>query len=184
MFPLTGTSALLLAPVFGFAFGWLLHRGRVTSYDVIVNQLRLRDFTVLKIMLTAIIVGGIGVYFLVDAGLARWVLREANIGGVILGGLLFGVGMALYGYCPGTGFAAMGTGNLHAAVGAVGMIAGAIAYAYAYDWLRGTVLAWWNLGRVTLADVTGIPMLAIYAGLVVFALAFFWWLEKRESHAG
>ncbi len=111
MFPLTGTSALLLAPVFGFAFGWLLHRGRVTSYDVIVNQLRLRDFTVLKIMLTAIIVGGIGVYVLVDAGLARWALRDANIGGVILGGLLFGVGMALYGYCPGTGLAAMGTGQ-------------------------------------------------------------------------
>jgi uncharacterized membrane protein YedE/YeeE len=105
------------------------------------------------------------------------------MGGVILGGLLFGVGMALYGYCPGTGFAAMGTGNLHAAVGVGGMIAGAIAYAYAFDWLRGTVLAWWNLGRVTLADVTGIPMLALYGGLAAFAVLFFWWLESREARA-
>lgn len=179
MLPLTGTTALFLAPVFGFAFGWLLHRGRVTSYDVIVNQLRLRDFTVLKVMLTAIIVGGIGVLFLTDAGLARWALREANMGGVILGGLLFGVGMVLYGYCPGTGLAAIGTGNLHAAVGAGGMIAGAIAFAFAFDWLRETVLSWWNLGRVTLADVTGIPLLALYLVLAAFAVAFFLWLEKR-----
>lgn len=183
MFPLTGTDALLVAPLFGFAFGWLLHRGRVTSYDVIVNQLRLRDFTVLKVMLTAIVVGGIGLLFLTDAGLARWALREANMGGVILGGLLFGVGMALYGYCPGTGIAAIGTGNVHAAVGAGGMIAGAIAYAYSFDWLRAHVLSWWNLGRVTLADVTGIPLPALYAGLAVFALAFFWWLHKRETRA-
>jgi len=183
MFPLTGTNALLLAPVFGFAFGWLLNRGRVTSYDVIVNQLRLRDFTVLKIMLTAIIVGGIGVLFLTDAGLARWAIRDANMGGVILGGLLFGVGMVLYGYCPGTGVAAIGSGSVHAAVGAGGMLAGAIAYAYAFDWLRANVLSWWNLGRVTLADLTGVPMLALYAGLAAFAVAFFWWLENREARA-
>jgi uncharacterized membrane protein YedE/YeeE len=183
MFPLTGTSALILAPIFGFAFGWLLNRGRVTSYDVIVNQLRLRDFTVLKVMLTAIIVGGVGVLFLTDAGLAQWAIRDANMGGVILGGLMFGVGMVLYGYCPGTGFAAIGTGSIHALVGAGGMLAGAIAYAYAFDWVRANILSWWNLGRVSLADVTGVPMLALYAGLAVFAVAFFLWLERREQAA-
>ena len=61
MFPLKGTEALLLAPVFGFAFGWLLQRGRVTSYDTIVNQLRLRDFTVLKIIMTAYVYPTLGV---------------------------------------------------------------------------------------------------------------------------
>lgn len=181
MFPLTGTAALILAPVFGFAFGWLLQRGRVTSYDVIVNQLRLRDFTVLKIMLTAIIVGGIGVLFLTDAGLARWAVRDANMLAVILGGLLFGVGMVLYGYCPGTGLAAIGTGSVHALVGAAGMILGAIAYAYVYDWVRANILPVWNLGRVTLADVTGVPMLTLYLLLAAFAVGFFVWLEKREA---
>jgi uncharacterized membrane protein YedE/YeeE len=180
MFPLTGDKALMLAPIFGMAFGWLLHRGQVTNYNVIVNQMRLRDFTVLKVMLTAIVVGGIGLLILTDAGLARWAIREANIGGVIIGALLFGVGMALYGYCPGTGIAAMGTGNLHAAVGAGGMIVGAIAYAFAFDWMRATVLSWWNLGRVTLADVTGIPLAALYAGLAVLALLFFAWIERSN----
>lgn len=179
MFPLKGEAALLLAPVFGFAFGWLLERGRVTSYDVIVNQLRLRDFTVLKIMLTAIVVGGIGVLVLTEAGLAKWAVRDTNLLAVALGGALFGVGMVLYGYCPGTGLAAIGTGSVHALVGAGGMVVGAMAYAGAYDWLRVHVIPVGQLGRVTLADVTGVPLGVLYAGLAVLAVAFFVALERR-----
>lgn len=181
MFPVAKETALWLAPLFGLAFGWLLERGRVLDYNVIVNQLRLRDFTVLKIMLTAIVVGGIGVYALVELGAARWHLRDANLGGAALGGLLFGVGMAIYGYCPGTGLAAAATGRSHAAVGVLGMIAGAIAYAYAFDWLSGTVLAWSNLGRVTLADITGLPLWLLYAVLAAISLGIFAALERWQA---
>src|SRR5690606_10999078 len=90
---------LILAVVFGAAFGRLLHRGRVTSYDVIVNQFRLKDFTVLKVMLTAIIVGGLGVLLFVHLGLPKWHVRDANMLGTLLGGGLFGIGIVLYGYC-------------------------------------------------------------------------------------
>ncbi|MEI8196014.1 MAG: hypothetical protein WCI73_08910, partial [Phycisphaerae bacterium] len=68
--PITGIGSLILAVVFGFAFGMLLHRGGVTTYNNIVNQFLFKDFTVLKIMLTAIIVGGIGVLILHSVGLA------------------------------------------------------------------------------------------------------------------
>lgn len=174
---------LLLAIVFGAAFGWLLHRGRVTSYDVIVNQLRLKDFTVLKIMLTAIVVGGLGVLVFVGLGLAKWHVRDANMLAVLIGGGLFGIGMVLYGYCPGTGLAAVGTGSVHALVGVFGMIAGAIAYAFSFDWVRSHILSTWQLGKVTLADVTGIPALALYAMLGVLALVLFRFLERRQAAA-
>lgn len=183
MFPVAKETALWLAPLFGIAFGWLLERGRVLDYNVIVNQLRLRDFTVLKVMLTAIVVGGIGVFVLVQMGQARWHLRDANMGGVVLGGLLFGVGMALYGYCPGTGFAAAATGRTHALVGVLGMLAGGIAYAYAFEGLRGSVLAWWNAGRITLADVTGLPMWSLYLLLAAAALGVFTLIERWEGRA-
>lgn len=62
--PLTGTAALVLGPLFGFCFGWLLHRARVTDTNVIVNQFRLRDFTVAKVILTGI---SDGVWFAVLA---------------------------------------------------------------------------------------------------------------------
>jgi len=181
MFPVAKETALWLAPVFGLAFGWLLERGRVLDFNVIVNQLRLRDFTVLKVMLTAVVVGGIGVFVLVQMGEARWHLRDANMGGVVLGALLFGVGMALYGYCPGTGLAAAATGRTHALVGVFGMIAGAIVYAYAFDWLRGSVLAWSNLGRITLADVTGLPLWVVYVMLAMLALGVFAAIERWQT---
>lgn len=181
MFPVSGTTSLILAVVFGAAFGWLLHRGKVTDYNTIVNQFRLRDFTVLKVMLTAIIVGGVGVLALTQMGAAKFHLRDANMLATIIGAALFGVGMVLYGYCPGTGVAAIGTGSVHALVGAFGMILGAIAYAFSYDWLRANVISVWRLGKVTLADVSGLPMVAIYGGLIVFAVVFFYAIEKYFS---
>ncbi|MGL4495323.1 MAG: YeeE/YedE thiosulfate transporter family protein, partial [Beijerinckiaceae bacterium] len=69
MFPVTGNASLVLAVVFGAAFGWLLHRGRVADYNTIVRQFLFKDFTVIKIMLTAIIVGGVGVFLMQSAGM-------------------------------------------------------------------------------------------------------------------
>ena len=77
--PVEGSGALVLAVVLGFIFGWLLHLGRVTDYNVIVNQFRLRDFTVLKVMLTAIVVGGVGVLVLKRNELASYHVKPADM---------------------------------------------------------------------------------------------------------
>jgi uncharacterized membrane protein YedE/YeeE len=180
MFPVTGTSALILAIVFGFAFGWLLQRGRVTDYNTIVNQFRLRDFTVLKVMLTAIVVGGIGVLALTQLGYAKFAVRDANMLGTIIGAAIFGIGMVLYGYCPGTGLAAIATGSVHALVGAMGMLAGAMLYAFSFEWVRDNILSVWKLGKVTLPGLMGAPPLAVYIGLAVFAIAFFYVIENMR----
>jgi uncharacterized protein len=181
MFPITGTPALILAIVFGAAFGWLLHRGRLTSYDTIVAQFRLRDFTVAKVMATAIIVGGIGVLVLVHLGGVKYQVRDANMLGTIVGAAIFGVGMVLYGYCPGTGLAAIGTGSVHALVGAFGMLAGAVAYALSFAWVRDHILSVWKLGPVTLTDISGLPPVAIFFALAVAAVALFGILEARGA---
>lgn len=178
MFPVTGTPALALAVVFGAAFGWLLHRGKVLDYDVIINQFRLRDFTVLKVMLTAIVVGGVGVLALVHLGAAKFHVRDANMLGTIVGAAIFGVGMVLYGYCPGTGLAATATGKVHALVGAIGMLFGAMLYAASFDWVNKNVLTVWKLGKATLADATGLPYLAILAILAAGAVALFTAVER------
>lgn len=180
MFPVTGTSALVLAIVFGFAFGWLLHRGRVTNYDVILNQFRLRDFTVLKVMLTAIVVGGVGVLALTQLGYAKFHVRDANMLATIIGAAIFGVGMVLYGYCPGTGLAAIATGSVHALVGAFGMLVGAMLYAFSFEWVRANIISLWKLGKVTLPEMLGVTPLAMYLALAAFAVAFFWVIEAMR----
>lgn len=178
---LSGASLLILALAVGFSFGWLLHRARVTSADVVCNQFRFRDFTVLKVMFTAIVVGGIGVLFLVHAGYAHYYIKPANLLGVGLGAALFGLGMVLYGYCPGTGLAALATGSLHALIGAFGMIVGAIIYALTFDWLNAHILNVWTYGKVRLPDVTGIPDAALFVLLAMGAVTAFYWIERKAG---
>lgn len=179
----TGTSNLILALVLGFAFGWLLHRGKVTNYNVIENQFRLRDFTMVKVMLPAIFVGGVGVLALIDVGYAQYYVKDANLLAVSLGAALFGVGIVVYGYCPGTAIAAIATGSVHALVGAFGMILGAIVYALTFDWLQAHILNVWALGKVRLPDITGVPDAVWFVALAVIGAAFLYWIEQRDARA-
>lgn len=178
--PIQGDAALFLAVIFGALFGVLLHRGNVVNYNTIVNQFRLRDFTVVKVMLTAVVVGGIGVYALSLMGLASFHIKSADLLGVGLGAALFGVGMVLYGYCPGTGVAAIGTGSIHATVGALGMLLGGILYALSFAWVRDNILTVASLGKVRLPDITGIPDGVWYAALCVMAIGVFMLIPRFE----
>jgi len=95
----------------GVIFGFLLQKGRVSARRVIVGQFLLRDFTVMKVMLTAIVVGGLGVYAMNAAGLTKLFVKPAQLAAIPVGGLIFGVGMVVLGYCPGTAIAAAGEGK-------------------------------------------------------------------------
>ena len=177
--PIQGNGALWLALLFGALFGVLLHRGRVTDYNVIVNQFRLRDFTVLTVMFTAIIVGGMGVLLLHRAGLASYHVKPADMLGVTLGAALFGAGMVIYGYCPGTGVAAVATGSVHALVGFIGMLAGAVLYALSFTWVQANILSVASLGKLRLPDLTGVPDWAWFAALTLVGATAFWLLERK-----
>lgn len=176
--PVSGPASLILAVVFGFAFGFLLQRGRVADYNTIVNQFRLKDFTVLKVMFTAIIVGGIGVLVLNHAGQASYHIKPANMLGVVLGAAIFGVGMVSYGYCPGTGIAAIATGSVHALVGFLGMLAGGILYALSFAWVQQHILSVAALGKVRLPDITGIADWVWFVILAAIAAVVFWAIER------
>lgn len=185
--PITGNISLVLAVIFGFVFGLLLQRGRVAYYDTIVNQFRLKDFTVLKVMFTAIIVGGIGVLVLHQAGYAAYHIKPANMLGVVLGAGIFGIGMVLYGYCPGTGVAAVATGSVHALVGFGGMLVGGILYALSFAWVNEHFLGVAALGKVRLPDVTGIADWIWFVVLTALAIVVFVAIEqlsRRRDDSG
>ena len=80
----------------------------MAKYQTILAQLLLKDWTVLKVMATAVAVGAVGVYALVALGAAHLDVWPFQIGGALAGGVLFGVGIAVFGYCPGTGLAGSG----------------------------------------------------------------------------
>lgn len=181
--PIEGDLLKWLAIPFGIVFGVLLQRGGVTNYNVIVNQFRFKDFTVLKVMFTAILVGAAGVLFLHANGHAQYHIKPANLLGVVLGSAIFGVGMVLYGYCPGTGLAAAATGSLHAFAGLIGMLAGGILYGLSFPWIEKNIQAVGQLGKLRLPDITGVSDLVSLLLLVIIASVVFIAVQALEKRS-
>lgn len=128
---------LIQGLVIGILFGFFLQKGGVTQYEVLMGQLRLTDFTVLKIILTAIIVSMLCVSYLYPKGFVSVETKEGSIKNAIIGGLLFGIGFGLLGYCPGTIAGAIGNGSLDAVTGGlIGIVLGTVIYAMMYKKLK------------------------------------------------
>ncbi|MFO8062802.1 MAG: YeeE/YedE thiosulfate transporter family protein [bacterium] len=124
---------LLIALIAGFLFGFLLQKGGATKYNVIIGQLLLEDNTVVKIMLSAVVTGMIGIYAMKAMGIAKLHPKPGSWVTAGIGGLIFGVGFAVLGYCPGTVAGAVGNGAMDAlAGGVVGIIIGAGLFAGVY----------------------------------------------------
>jgi uncharacterized membrane protein YedE/YeeE len=147
----------LLGLVTGVAFGALLQRGRVSRYDVILGQLMLRDGRVAKTMATAAAVGAVGIHALVRSGVAEKEIKPMKVGGVTIGAALFGTGLAIAGYCPGTSVAAVGEGRRDAIATVLGMLAGAAAFVALYPQVVRVIDAGGDLGKVTLPSATTTP---------------------------
>jgi uncharacterized protein len=163
----------------GVLFGFLLQKGRVTRYDKQLGALLLVDMTIVKFMFTTILVAMVGVYLLKDLGVAKLAVKPVILGGNIVGGLVFGAGWALFGYCPGTAVGALGEGRWDALWGLAGMLIGAAVFAEVYPALRSTVLKWGVYGKVTIPEVLGINHWIVIAVIVALGLLMFRWFEKR-----
>lgn len=148
---------LILGLLFGVIFGFLLQKGGVAKYHILLGVLLLEDFTVIKVMLSAIVVGMLGVFTLHGLGLVELHIKPTRYAANILGGLLFGVGFALIGYCPGTGAAALGQGNYDAIAGIIGLLAGSYLYAEFSGTLSRTVERWGDRGKLTLPQILHVP---------------------------
>ena len=144
-------TALIYGLVTGILFGFFLQKARIIRYDKQLGALRLIDMTIVKFMVSSILVGMVGVYLLLDLGWVKLSVKSTNLGGNIIGGLIFGLGWGLLGYCPGTSAGALGEGRWDALWGILGMIAGAAIFAEAFPILKKSVLTW---GAVSYTHLT------------------------------
>lgn len=167
--------------LFGVVFGFLLHKGGATSYDVILGQLLLTDFTVLKIMLSAVVVGAVGIHLLQRAGRVVLSPKGGSWGKNAVGGLIFGVGFALLGYCPGTIAGAIGNGRLDALVGGLpGILLGSWLFAVAYPRAKDGLLRKGAFPKPTLPELLRLPRWAVI-GLLSAAIAVLLALLERSG---
>ena len=163
----------------GIVFGFLLQKGGATQYDIIIGQLLLKDFTVVKIMLSAVLVGMIGVHALGSIGLTKLHPKPGSIGTSVLGGLIFGIGFGILGYCPGTVAAAVGTGALDALFGGmVGILLGAWFFALAYPKLQDTILNKMDFGELTLPQVFKVNRWVVVFPVTILLIVLLLLIEK------
>lgn len=172
-------NELIYGLITGIIFGFLLQKGRVIRYDKQVGALLLKDMTIVKFMLTSIIVAMVGVYLLVDLGMAKLSLKSTILGGNIIGGLIFGLGWGILGYCPGTQMGALGEGRWDALWGIFGMLAGAALFAEFYPALKSSVLTWGDFGKITIPQVLQVNHWIVIGVMVALSTVLFRWFERK-----
>ena len=172
-------SDLIYGLITGVIFGFLLQKARVIRYDKQVAALRLMDMTIVKFMFTSVLVAMVGIYLLKDLGLVKLSIKTTILGGNIVGGLIFGIGWALLGYCPGTSLGALGEGRYDSIGGIIGMIAGAAVFAELFPLMKRTVLTWGNFGKITIPEALGVNHWIIIVIMVVLGLLMFRFFEKK-----
>ncbi|MBT8141488.1 MAG: YeeE/YedE family protein, partial [Gammaproteobacteria bacterium] len=149
---------LLLGLAIGMAFGAILQLGGASSYRKIMGALLLKDMAIIKLILTGIAVATVGVYALDLLDLANLSIKPTYLAGIGIAGLIFGVGFAVSGYCPGTCVAAAGEGKVDALFTILGGLVGAGLYAIMYPMFKG-LISHSNYGQITFADVFGVDPL-------------------------
>lgn len=167
---------LALGLLAGIAFGFLLQKGGVTRYHVLIGQLLLVDFTVLKVMLTGAVTGMVGIYLMRERGWVQLSPKPGAVGSSVVGGLIFGVGFGILGYCPGTVTGAAAQGSLDALLGGIpGLLIGARLYAALYPKLDEVILRRGDFGKLTIPELMpGKPYVSIaVAAVVIFGVLLF-----------
>ena len=171
----------ILIIVFGFLFGAILQYAKLNRYDTISGMATLENLAVAKTIAFAIGLGAILLNIEIGLGLASFHVKPFILGGIILGGLIFGSGMAILGYCPGTLAISFGEGSLDALWGIIGGLLGGLIFTLLLPAISGIIGP--DLGKISLNTIMGggfiFYLLVLIIGGLFIALAF--WLDTKEK---
>lgn len=181
----------LLGLILGVFFGLGLYYAGATNRVVISNMLKLKDLTLMKIIIFAIGFSMSLLYISVALkiiSIDHFGIKPMNIG-VILGSAILALGFGMIGLCPGTAIASFGAGYLKSIYVILGGIIGAFLFTITYPILKSIGLFKEMLGgQTTLFFLSekynfifyGTPWIGVFIGfvLIVVSLIIPYSLEK------
>jgi len=177
-------QSIVIGLLMGTVFGIALEKARVFEPGMIVGQMQMRNFIMLKVFLTAVATGAVVIAALHGFGLVKLAPKATFYAADVVGGLMLGAGIALAGACPGTVLAQVGVGYRDALFTLLGGIAGATAFGYAEPLLKPVLFAS-GPGKITFMDLTGISYttlaLGLAAALVVVLIVLERWRPWRQE---
>ena len=180
----------LIAIALGFGFGFVLERAGFGSGCKLTAQFRLTDWSVFKVMFTAIVFTAVGLYALEQAGVLAAdsiYVPIPYVWAIAIGGALIGAGFAIGGYCPGTSAVGLMTGRLDAIVFFVGLLIGTWVFASFFPEFEALTTAGEFTHGDRLPEWLGVPEWLVLAGMVAAAVGVFFlggWFERRARAAG
>jgi len=178
-------AGLWIALAIGIAFGWCLERSGMGSARKLAGQFYLTDLTVFKVMFSAIVTAMLGVFWLGWLGVvnvSRIYVPETFILPQLVGGIVFGVGFAIGGLCPGTSCVSAATGRVDGLMVVLGMFAGVLVTGVLFSSLE----PFYNStprGQLTLPTLFHLPYGVVALAVVLVALGGFRVAELLESRS-
>ncbi len=186
---LDSAQAHLAALVVGFFFGVCLEQAGFGSSRRLAGIFYFRDMTVLKVMFSALITAMIGLLYFLGMG---WISPEqlyfmpSVYGAQIVGGLIFGVGFVVSGWCPGTAAVGLASGKVDALLFLLGAVVGSVLFNELFSVLE-PLYQWGESGVRFAFDALGMSSSAFALLFTCVAVACFWgaeWIERRVSQGG
>lgn len=165
----------------GVAMGVLIQRAGASSPRMILAALRLEDLTIIKFMATTIAVGAVLSYLMSFGMPMNFDIKPTYVVGVALGGLIFGAGFAIGGYCPGTCVVGIGEGRRDGWAALFGGIVGALAFTLVYKLIEAPLIKPMSYGKITWSDVLHVPPMVAAVGLGILLLLAVYLLPTRRS---
>ena len=178
------TLAIVVGIAMGIVFGFALEKSRVFEPGIIVGQMQMRNFIMLKVFLSAVATGAVVLAVLNGFGYVKLQPKAALYAADIVGGLILGAGITLAGACPGTTLAQIGAGYRDALFTLIGGLCGAVAFSYAQPALSKTFLGATG-PKLIFTDLIGVPYwigaLVLAAVIVVILVALELWTPWRNE---
>ena len=180
-------SEILSGLLLGSAFGFVLERAGFGNPNKLTGQFRLTDWSVFKVMFTAIVFAAIGLLILEQIGLVdvgNLFVPPAFLGAAALGGAFVGAGFAIGGYCPGTSVVGLMSGRIDASIFLLGILLGTILFAGIYPSIEFLTTMGEYVKADALPDAFNISALSIDVGMVIAAVGVFIlgsWMEKKSN---
>ena len=166
-------ASVLMVLIIGILFGSIIQFTKVHKFEKIAGFSMLKDTVVPKMLFLAIGLASIGLYFMIKAGYAHYHIKPMMIGGLVIGGAIFGASMAIFGKCPGTGPVSVAEGRIDVLVGSIGGILGGLVFTLYYDKFK--LIMGPNLGKVYLTEYfsSHSDIVVLIFGLALVAISIF-----------
>ena len=134
----------------GFVFGAIILYSRLDKFEKMAGFMIFEDTLVPRMALTTVALSSLGFYFLTQNGYATYDVKPTILGGLIIGAILFGMGLVILGKCPSAFFVSVSEGRVDALVGVAGGMFGGLAFSLGYPWIKNMMGT--DLGKIRLTD--------------------------------